>query len=290
MFRFSIMNKMLFVISLCIAFLIFVSSVGVFQMKKIGDELDSIAEADVPLTEVISRITAHQLEQAILFERLIRLNNLSSNGQGDSRETVRNLFDKLSVKVGEEILQGEAVAIEAQKHAHTEVEKAEFKRVLELLKKIEGEYRSYQEHANEILKLANAGEIEKASVLIPDIEKEESKLAHELEDLLFEIEGFTLEAAKTAREHEVSAIYLMISIGVAATIVCFILAIFLVRYSVVTPLTKIVRALDELANDNLDIQVDVSSRDEIGDLARSFIKFREKAHDAAGNGRKPSED
>jgi len=45
------------------------ASTGIYQMEKIGEEISDVADVDIPLTENITRISIHQLEQAVLFER-----------------------------------------------------------------------------------------------------------------------------------------------------------------------------------------------------------------------------
>lgn len=44
---------------------------ALYQMNKIGNELVDIAEEDIPLTKMLTVVTEHQLEQAILFERAL---------------------------------------------------------------------------------------------------------------------------------------------------------------------------------------------------------------------------
>ena len=58
--------------SVCVAFTIAVSLVAIFQINSIGKEVSEIAYQDIPLTEVVTKVTVHQLEQAIHLERAIR--------------------------------------------------------------------------------------------------------------------------------------------------------------------------------------------------------------------------
>jgi methyl-accepting chemotaxis protein len=46
---------------------------AISSMNSIGQELEAIAEEDIPLTEIVAAITEHQLQQAIVFERVHRL-------------------------------------------------------------------------------------------------------------------------------------------------------------------------------------------------------------------------
>ena len=71
----SVGAKVFAIVGLCLASLIGVSTLSIFQMDKIGDEIEAIAEQDIPLTEILTKITVHQLEQAIkvLVERVLHL-------------------------------------------------------------------------------------------------------------------------------------------------------------------------------------------------------------------------
>jgi methyl-accepting chemotaxis protein len=49
------------------------SGSGMYQMSKIGDELHAVTTQDMPLITILTTITTHQLERAILFERGISI-------------------------------------------------------------------------------------------------------------------------------------------------------------------------------------------------------------------------
>jgi len=49
-----------------------IAGIAVTKMVQIGNELEEIAHEDIPLTEKVTAITLHQLEQAILLERTLR--------------------------------------------------------------------------------------------------------------------------------------------------------------------------------------------------------------------------
>ena len=75
------------------------------QMNKIGNELVDIAENDIPLSNRITKIAEHQLEQTILFERsLLKANLKESNISGASQEftELKNKLTKLSKQINNE--------------------------------------------------------------------------------------------------------------------------------------------------------------------------------------------
>ena len=65
-------RKISYVIGLCLALVVGVAATGIVQMQAISVEIEGIAERDVPLTNTVTAITIHQLEQAINFERALR--------------------------------------------------------------------------------------------------------------------------------------------------------------------------------------------------------------------------
>jgi len=272
----SVMQKLLGIVGLCIAFTIVVAGTGIWQLESIGKEIKSIAEKDLPLTEIISKVTTHQLEQAILLERILRL-GMTGSGHGDAHlQESEAAFEKLAHKVDEEILEAEELAKEALAHANTEEERVEFEKILHALEAIEHEHAAYNEHSAEIIALINQGALRDAERKIAGIEEEEEKLTHELEALLAEIEHFTIAAAKTAEEHEKFAMLLMSIVTVVSTVVGFGLAFWILRTQVVKPLTEVVNALNRLAEGDTSAEVTLHSEDEIGQVAQAFRTFRER--------------
>ena len=117
-----------------------IAGIAVTKMVQIGNELEEIAHEDIPLTEKVTAITLHQLEQAILLERTLRGAGLQA-GTDVARDA--KAFTKLAHKVDKEIKEGEALAQHGIDHAHSEAARAEFTRVLGILKKIEKEHHTY---------------------------------------------------------------------------------------------------------------------------------------------------
>ena len=188
----TIGQKIIAIVGLCIGLLIVVAVTGIVQMQRIGVEITEIAEQDLPMIEIVSAITVHQLEQAVNFERALRY--------------------------GEEILEGEHLAEAAIVAATTEEARAEFEHILSALETIEQEHADYDKHAIHAMELMAEGDVEEAVESAVAIEIEEEELDHELEALLEEIEKFTEHSAVAAEEHEKFGIMLMIIVSSVAAI------------------------------------------------------------------------
>ncbi|MEP1932795.1 MAG: methyl-accepting chemotaxis protein [Roseibium sp.] len=270
----SITGKILsLVVFLCFG-LVVVASVAIIQMNAIGKELVSIAEKDIPLTDAISQVTSHQLEQAILVEKVLRLSGVQSEVGTDEIHHLKEKITKLEAKIGGEILKAEKIAEDALAHSVSDAEKKEFGMAVDQLKLIEGEYATYRKHIDEVLHLIEAEDMEAATSLIVKLEEEQEQLDHELVALLEEIEHFTLEAALTAEAHEKQALQQIIIVAVATLILGLSGSIFFARCMISKPLKKVTHGLLELANGNTDVEVSVKNKDEIGTVAKAFHTFR----------------
>ena len=274
----SVGQKFVAIVAMCIALFLGIAGFAIVQMAAIGEELIEIAEQDIPLTEAVSRITVHQLEQALNLERAIRFGEaMQSHTEARVRfdEAVEK-FRAFAAKVNKEIKEGEVLAEAAIEHAPNEAARREFVHVLDVLEKIETEHKDFDAHAEELIHLLSQGEMDEARGLAEEVEAEEEQLDHELEALLEEISAFTKQSAVTAEEHERSALTMMIALSVIATVVGFALTNFVSQRMVARPLARVIAALNALAGGDTTVEVEVRSRDEIGQLGEAFQSFREQ--------------
>lgn len=270
-------TKIAGVVALCLIALIAVSTIGITQMEKINKEIIGIAERDIPLTEMVTKVTVHQLEQSIYFERAVRYGEKMQERPQYRERFDKSVaaFEKLSRKVNEEILKGEKMAQHAIDTAGTPEEKKEFSHVLESFKKIEVHHAGFDKHAAEAKQFLKNGQLAEAVTIVEQIEVEEDKLNRELEALLTEIERFTANAAKTAEEHEKFAVKLLKIVSAVGLLLAIGFAWLLTSRSIVRPLRKVVSALDSLQQGKLDIEIEVRSGDEIGAVSKALRSFRD---------------
>ena len=274
--RLSIGQKIMAVVGLSVLSVIAVGAVSVMNMAKIGHEIEQIAGTDLPIVNTLGNITVHQLEQAILFERGIRL---AQSGDMKHLQEVTTEFEALAVKVDTEIADAQHLVSESLSHDVSGAQKAELEHVLSALQGIATEHKSYDTHVEEALHIlaeGNNGLLGLDSERIEGIEVEQAKLDHELEALLAELQAFTLAAAQTAEHDEKIAVQLIAGIAALAAFLTFSLSWLMSNRTVTKPLQRVVDALDALADGNTDLTVVVKSRDEVGRLGTAFNVFREK--------------
>ncbi|MBN9671674.1 methyl-accepting chemotaxis protein [Roseibium aggregatum] len=270
----SVTAKILSLVAFLSLGTLIVAAVSILQMSLIGKELANIAEKDIPLTEAISHVTNHQLEQAALVERIMRLSGLRSESEAASIAALTDTLHKLEVQVADEILKAEDLARNALESSSTEAEQREFSKALTQLEQIEKEYAAYKTHVDEIMHLIASNDLETASRMLAQLEEEQSRLDHELIALLDEIEGFTQNAARAAEQHEREAFRQILTISVITLLLCGVCAVLFTRFLISKPLNQVTNGLLELAKGNTDVEVRSRSRDEIGKVAQAFETFR----------------
>lgn len=275
-------TKFLTIVSSIILLMIVVAGTGIYQIANIGTELEGIAERDIPMTEALTKITTHQLEQAVEFERAVRFgaDMFEDPAYGKYFAAAVEHFTALTPKIKAEIKHGESLAQAAADAATTDEAKKEFEHVFSALVKIEKAHKVFDEHVVEAFDMLRAQRIAEAKSYAVKIEAEEKNLAKELTALLSEIEAFTLTAAANAKSHEQTALMLLLVLTAVASIIGFATTILVSRAFISKPLTAIVEALNALADGDTSIDVEVRSRDEIGQVGGAFQIFKKTTIEA----------
>jgi len=272
----SVAQKILSVVGVLIVMAVGITAIGIYQISSIGKEVESIAEEDLPLTRIVSKITTNQLEQGILLERILRLGGVKALDAKTQLQETERTFTDFARKVSEAIQPGAEITKKSISAAHTAEERAEFERVLDVLQKIKSEHTDFDKKAEEMITLVNQGRIEEAVQRVADIERKEKQLNNKLEALLKEIEKFTQAAAQKAEEHEKSAFSFMTILTAIGALLGVLGSIFVVRWYITRPLGEVVWGLNRLSQGDTEARVRVYSNDEIGAVAVAFETFRER--------------
>ncbi len=257
-----------------------IAAYALYAMNQIGGELEAIAEQDIPLTEALTVITEHQLEQTIHFERAVRYGELlktKANAADHLEKEIAN-FEKLSHKVDEELDQAELMVEEDASHAHSERDRKEFEHIGDALKIIEGEHAGFEHHAEQVFVLIQEGKLHEAEELAEKVGHEENQLSKELKALLTEVEKFTEEAAMRAEDHEHAAIKLLLVMSIAALVAGIFLSLVLSR-NIIKRLVESSGSLKMIAQGDLTQNINADGRDEIGQLKHSMQPMQNHLQD-----------
>ncbi len=271
----SLKTKLLGNAGMLLSLLIISSVYAIYTMGKIGDELSTIAEQDIPLTEKLTAIASHQQEQVLQFERGLHYGALLQQEEVAAirfREAV-TAFDKGTERIETEVRGAETIAEVAMEDASGEALK-EFKSVDSALKNIEQEYKNYVEHAHSTFVAMTQGKGHIAEQLAENVEQAEEKLGMALESLLDEVGQFTEASAQRAEAHELAATSMLSIIAVVSVIFGVIVSWFITNFIVTAIRKAIVTASGDLTQ-----TIDVDSTDEVGELLSAMNGMRQKLLD-----------
>lgn len=279
---FTVGRKIGAVVAICLFFLCAVSAAAIYQMEQISFEIEAIAERDTPMVEMVSKITTHQLEQSIYFERAFRYGEETitiPDAKADYEKALKS-YHKYSKLLAEEVKTGEKMAEAAAKASTTPEGKKEFKHILEVLETYEVQHAEFEKHVDEALGLLVRGSLVDARKLAKTIEKEELKLNSDLEALLHEIEKFTEKSALKAQAHEEFAVKFVLIMTIAGVLIALITAWAVARFTIVGPLKSVLSAIRSLQAGDLDIVITSKSRDEVGAVSLALTDFQRSLIDS----------
>jgi methyl-accepting chemotaxis protein len=270
-------TKVYALVGFCLALVVLSAVVALWQINKIGAEVEEIAERDLPLTVAIATITAHQLEQAVELERAFRgavAVNSISDGQAVFEQS-STMFVQLATKVEQEFVDVIALNQHAVETASTQQSKGEFQKILQVMQKLAIEHKEFDRLSLRSFEMISAGNINQALTLLIDTEHVQDGLNKQLQEILHEVEKFSETAAVTAVKHEKFAMQLLMSISGISLIIGSILAFLLIRQSITLPLKEIATGLDALNSDDFTYDVKVYNNDEVGAVAKAYVTFKQ---------------
>jgi len=255
-----------------------VGGVGYSQMAKIGVELVNIAEEDIPLTGMLTRLTEHQLQEAVLFERALRggLSRVSSPSQQRADvDALKVDIEKFVSKSTREFDEIKAFIEEGIPKLHSQAAVIEYRGLLTRIERVEENYNKLKVEANQTLGMIFSN-IDNQNLIdsIALVEEHRDDIDHDLIEMLDSIQQFTLTAARQAEHDEIAGIRLITGLLIFSLIIATSLPYYIAK-SISRPLITLNERMEQIATGDGDLTQSLSERyqDETGDIARSFNIF-----------------
>ena len=254
-----------------ILLMLVIGIISLVQMNKIGIELVDIAERDIPLSNMLTKMSEHKLEQTILFQRALLQVSLDPN---NTSEEVQNKLTSLTQKIQNEFNKSEQFVTDSIDMLHSEKAKASFTALAGDLKLLNKEYQSISVSISDVIEATKTKSVSSVSDKVKSIEVEEDKFDKKLIALLSQIQQFTLNSALQAESDEKQGIHLILYVFIFSVIVGVVLS-YLISRAIAQPVNELKNRLIEIADGDgdLTLMLDESSGDETGDTARAFNKF-----------------
>ncbi|MCG7530484.1 methyl-accepting chemotaxis protein [Psychrobium sp. MM17-31] len=255
-----------------------VGGVGYSQMSKIGLELIDIAEEDIPLTKMLTMLTEHQLQEAVMFERALRagMNSSVSDSQRQADvQAVQTDLNSLIVKSTKEFKETKAFIEEGITKLHSQDAIAEYRALLARLTSVESNYSKLKLESEQVIQaVLTTNDYGSLKSSLDLVQEHRDDIDHELIKMLDSIQEFTLAAALQAEKDELAGIKIISGLLLFSIIIAIVVPYFIAR-SISTPLVTLNERLEQIANGDGDLTQSLSERyqDETGDIARSFNAF-----------------
>ncbi|NOY63517.1 MAG: methyl-accepting chemotaxis protein [Gammaproteobacteria bacterium] len=278
----TIQAKLLFIMAIFLVAMIGTNANTSLSINGIDHEINTVATVDIPITEMVTKVVEHQLNQAVAFERSLRFGGIVA-GEGDTASqqftlAVKN-FEQLAHEADAELAALEALVQKEIAQSTDGTRIAELKHADELLKKIEKEHAEYEKMAMETFALSARGQHHEAEKLAERSESLGDKVDHEAEGLLAEIEKYTDEAMLTIEEHGKHA-FLVMWLGTAGSAVIGLLIALAIARFVSRAMNSAAEAAQRMASGDFSLEVDNTmgateqSKDETGQLTVALIAMQ----------------
>ena len=250
------------IFGVAIVVLLLMATVAAFSVRltaQISNELDLVATKQLPLSHAIGEINVRVLEQSIHFQRILDSSDPISD---NTFAKVHELDDAIEAEFQEAIA---LLELESQSAYAPDAIDA----LRQSIDKVEQEYRTYEAKAFELMRMHEIGSIQEYVADLPEFYVLQAVIDSEISALRQHAESITDQAIQRADEDEkfllifnitMTALSAALGLGLAA-----IITIALVRN-----VRRLVSAAEQVENGSLDIEIPVTSRDEVGRLSASF--------------------
>ncbi|MEM9450626.1 MAG: adenylate/guanylate cyclase domain-containing protein [Cyanobacteria bacterium P01_E01_bin.6] len=248
--------------------LLVVVGVSSNRLRQVSREIEALAEYIIPITDAVAKMGIHALEQEVLLERILKHYEIEPIDYSRiAEETIE--FDQRNRQVDAELSQIEALAEEATALIAIDKDQEMLMWLVSRLTSVEQQHQEFYDRGVEILALLEAGKFSQARELERELAIEEEEFDRSIEEILIELEAFTVEAAQTGQSHQQIVQQLSVVTALLATgggsFVAWIVAFGLVR-----PVRHLAQKMEAVQQGDLSVQATVSSRDEISTLATAF--------------------
>ncbi len=259
------------------SFILLISGYSLISMNRAGVELESILKRQIPLTERLTAITENQLEQAIHFERAIRLGRamLVDDDATEGFKQQLAAFQKHGAQVLAEITDAKALADSTLIDDAANTENSALQQVAKALEAIAGEHGDYERQVQGVFSMLQAGMPREAEGMANSVVTEEEQLNKAILALLAKLQASTVEAGERAETVEQKAKVFMTALAALAVVLGALLSLGICRH-IAARLKNMVSSVQTISSGDLRQMIEVSGGDEISQLQSSMAEMQSR--------------
>ncbi len=272
----NIAHKIFGIAAVVLAFMIGVALYSTSLTEDISEELDIVATKQLPLSETIGLINVDILEHGMLLQELF---NLPENAP-EAVNRIHELNDEINASFARANALFDAVE-------HSEFNSPAVVELHRALQTVEREYRDLERHGEELLVLHAKGHNQQFYDLLVAFDEEQRHVDEEIADIRRRVERLADEAVIRADEDEKFLLVLSIILTTLAVSMGVTFAAITTQL-LVKNVRNLVSAAEAVENGDLDVEVPVMTKDEVGKLTASFnemvsgLRMKERIKDTFG--------
>lgn len=264
--------KLIGMVAVLLLLMIITSGYGILKVNHINQELNEITEYNNPLSDFATKISITQLNQAVLFEKILFLSKESKN-----EEQFKEAWRKFEFYSKQFYINMDNAVNLVKKAINNTDSPEQYDKLFILLKEINSKHLGYEKHVKHSRMLLLNNKHDEIPSHIKEVELKKVELLGKTEDVRTFITKMSDDFAKEAKESGDTSGKNMIMLTLFAMILGLVLGLLLTR-EITGPVKQVVSSLKDIANGegDLTLRIKVSGGGEIYELASWFNLFLDK--------------
>ena len=254
-----------------LALMAIVTSLSQRNLRQVKNEVDALAEYYIPLSHLVSQMEIDVRAQIIHLERLILLQQFQQVDTTALKQE-KSLYDAQGKNVDEEVAAALKLVAEASVSATAQFDKLELARLDPQIRDVQRAHHHLQASVLDFLSEVKRGNPQAVHVLHKVITEERQNFDSEIQNVRRQLQKFTEGAAVRAKGLEQDALRLNWGLTIVAGVLGLVIASILTR-NLVKPISQLLQGTRSVEQGDLDIQIRVTSADEIAALTESFNRM-----------------
>jgi class 3 adenylate cyclase len=239
-----------------------------YEVTRTKQDLTVVANFDVPLTQSLARLDEFGLRRRLAFERWFGALNAAEPNREIVAEATEN-YALFTRKLTDEFSTARRIIDAYPKNApgsHTLAE------VETLLDQIQPAYKTINNRQREVLDMQRAGQHDKANEQLNLLNDLQGTVQNQRESVNSKMAAWSDAATKATEQRERRVFWLTIA-ATTSTVLLGLAVAALITSRLSRPVRSLALAMRDVQGGNLNIQLPVSSTDEVGRLTDSFNFF-----------------
>ncbi len=239
-----------------------------YEVTRTKQDLTVVANFDVPLTQSLARLHEFGLRRRLAFERWFGALNAAEPNREIVAEATEN-YALFTRKLTDEFSTARRIIDAYPKNAPGSQTLAE---VETLLDQIQPAYKTINNRQREVLDMQRAGQHDRANEQLNLLNDLQGTVQNQRESVNSKMAAWSDSAAKATEQRERRVFWLTIA-ATTSTVLLGLAVAALITNRLSRPVRSLVSAMRDVQGGNLNIELPVSSTDEVGRLTDSFNFF-----------------